>query len=181
MVFLSLTILVSMFSFEGGTRHLAYLSQDPGKTQHVVMMDWIAQPLCIFCLGTGKIAVAFLIVRLLNRASVWRRWSLYIASALTAVNTILMILFTFLQCEDPTALWNDEARAQTKCWKPSVQSNFSIYGASMHAAMDFFLALLPVTLVWGLKTDLRKRLALCGLLGCGSLYVSVKLHKWNAG
>lgn len=132
-------------------------------------MNWIAQPLAIFCLGAGKVAVALLIVRLLNRASVWRRWSLYVASGLTTINTILMIILTFVQCENPAALWDDKFKSRTKCWDPRVQSSFSIYGASMHAAMDFFLALLPVTLVWNLKTDLRKRIALCGLLGCGSL------------
>jgi hypothetical protein len=62
-----------------------------------------------------------------------------------------------------------EVKARTKCWNPKIQSSFSIYGASMHALVDFFLALLPITLVWGLKTDLRKRIALCVLLGCGSL------------
>lgn len=136
---------------------------------HAIKMNYVAQPLCIFCLGAGKIAVAFLIVRLLNRASLWRRWSLYLASGLTAINTVIMIILTFAQCEKPAALWDGDLRKKTKCWDPSIQSSFSIYGASLHAAMDFFLALLPVTLVWGLKTDLRKRIALCGLLGCGSL------------
>lgn len=91
-----------------------------------------------------------------------------------------MIILTFAQCEDPAALWDENVRAKTKCWDPVIQSSFSIYGASMHAAMDFFLALLPITLVWGLKTDLRKRVALCGLLGCGSLTgicASVKASK----
>jgi hypothetical protein len=148
---------------------MVYLHQDPTHTHSLLKLNWIAQPLAIFCLGSAKISVAFLITRLLNRTSVWRRWSLYITSALTAINTCLMIIFTFAQCEKPAALWDDELRPSVKCWDPSIQSNFSIYGASMHAAMDFFLALLPITLVWGLKTSLRKRLALCGLLGCGSM------------
>ncbi|KAF2267246.1 hypothetical protein CC78DRAFT_490743 [Lojkania enalia] len=168
-VFLPLTVLVSVFSFKGGTRHLAYLAASPTQMTYILKLNWIAQPLCIFCLGSGKIAVAFLIIRLLNRASVWRRWSLYIASAWTLINTILMIVFTFVQCENPEALWDNEVRARTKCWNPKTQSSFSIYGATVHAMMDFFLAAVPISLVWGLKTDLRKRIALCVLLGCGSL------------
>lgn len=169
MVFLPLTLLLSIFCFSGGTRHIAYLSEDPKHTEYLVKMNWIAQPLAICCLGTGKVAVAFLIVRLLNRTSVWRKWSLYTASALTVINTFVMILLTFIQCKNPAALWDEEVRSRTTCWDPRVQSSFSIYGASMHAVMDFFLAFLPVTLVWGLKMTLRKRIALCGLLGCGSL------------
>jgi hypothetical protein len=153
----------------GGTRHFVYLNEDPAHAEYLVKMNWIAQPLAIFCLGTGKVAVAFLIVRLLNRASVWRKWSLYLTSGLTVINTFFMILLTFIQCKNPAALWDNEIRSRTTCWDSRVQSSFSIYGASVHAAMDFFLALIPVTLVWGLKMTLRKRLALCGLLGCGSL------------
>jgi hypothetical protein len=160
---------MSIFSFSGGTRHLAYLSQDPAHMVYVVNMNWIAQPLAIFCLGSSKVAVAFLILRLLNRTSIWRRWSLYVAAALTSINTVIMMILTFAQCEKPAALWDPVVRSRTKCWDPEIQSSFSIYGASMHAVVDFFLAFLPITLVWGLKAELRKRIALCVLLACGSL------------
>ncbi|KAF2871552.1 hypothetical protein BDV95DRAFT_606986 [Massariosphaeria phaeospora] len=182
-VFLPLTIIVSLFSLSGGTRHLEYLLQDPAQTQYLVKLNWIAQPLAIFCLGSSKVAVAFLIVRLLNRASVWRRWSLYVASAWTVVNTVLMIVLTFVQCEDPAALWDGSVKAKTACWNPKVQSSFSTYGASMHALMDVFLAALPISLVWGLQTDMRKKLGLCTLLGCGSLTgicAAVKATKLSA-
>ncbi|KAL5397406.1 hypothetical protein PMIN06_003653 [Paraphaeosphaeria minitans] len=168
-IFLPLTVLVCMFSFDGGTRHLAYLIENPDHLVYVTKLNWIAQPLAIFCLGSGKIAIAFLILRLLNRASVFRKWSLYVAVAWTTINTVLMILFTFIQCENPAALWDQSLKETTKCWDPKVQSSFSIYGASVHALTDLYLATIPVTLVWGLKTDLKKRIALCALLGCGSL------------
>ena len=158
-----------IFSFEGGTRHLAYLAENPDLVERVTKLNWIAQPLCIFCLGSGKISISFLILRLLNRASVWRKWSLYVAIVWTAINTFLMILFTFIQCKDPAALWDEAVKERTECWDPTVQSSFSTYGAAVHALTDFYLAAIPVTLVWGLKTDLKKRLALCALLGCGSM------------
>ncbi|KAF2278355.1 uncharacterized protein EI97DRAFT_373146 [Westerdykella ornata] len=181
-VFIPLTVLVSMFSLTGGTRHLAYLSNDQARTNYILELNWIAQPFAILCLGLSKIAVGFLIIRLLNRSSVWRRWSLYFFSALTAINTILMIIFTFVQCKNPAALWDSEIKKTTECWDPKIQSSFSIYGASMHAVVDFFLALVPVTLVWRLKTDLRKRVALCALLGCGCLTgisAAIKTTKLN--
>ena len=136
---------------------------------YIVKLNWIAQPLAIFCLGSTKISVAFLIIRLLNRASVWRRWSLYVASAITTANTVIMIVLTFAQCENPAALWDSAVKGKTKCWNPSIQSSFSIYGASCHAVMDFFLAALPISLVWGLRTELRKKIGLCILLGCGCM------------
>lgn len=158
-----------MFCFNGGTRHLAYLIEDPEHMVYVTKLNWVAQPLAIFCLGSGKISIALLILRLLNRASVFRKWSLYVAIVWTGVNTFLMILFTFIQCKDAAALWDNRVKANTQCWDPSVQSSFSIYGAAVHSMTDFYLAVIPVTLVWNLQTDLKKRLALCALLGCGSM------------
>ncbi|KAF1965805.1 hypothetical protein BU23DRAFT_545415 [Bimuria novae-zelandiae CBS 107.79] len=168
-IFVPLTILVSMFSFDGGTRHLAYLSENSQHMIYFIKLNWIAQPLAIFCLGSGKVAIVFLILRLLNRTSVFRKWSLYLAVVWTAINTFLMILFTFIQCKDVSALWDESVKEKTECWDPSVQSSFSIYGAAVHSLTDFYLAAVPVTLVWGLQTDLKKRLALCALLGCGSI------------
>ncbi|KAF2009489.1 hypothetical protein BU24DRAFT_497104 [Aaosphaeria arxii CBS 175.79] len=167
--FVPVTVLLCILCVNGGTRHLAYLAADPDKLVWSIKMNWISQPFVIFCLGTGKVAVSFLIIRLLNRASIWRRYSLYFASALTVANTIIMIVLTFAQCSTPAALWDQELKERTKCWNPQVQSSFSIYGAAVHTAMDFFLAGLPITLVWGLQTDLRKKIALCALLGCGAL------------
>jgi hypothetical protein len=169
-VFVALTVLLSLFSFGGGTRHLVYLVQDPELTKNLLMKNWISQSLAILCLGLGKIAIALLILRLLDRVASWRRWSLHFVNAITLVNTVLMIVFNYVQCENPAALWDETVKARTKCWDPKVQSSFSMYGASMHAAVDFYLAILPATLVWGLKVDLRKKLALCALLGCGSMY-----------
>jgi hypothetical protein len=169
-VFVALTVLLSLFSFEGGTRHLVYLAQDPEHTKSLLMKNWVSQSLAILCLGLGKIAIALLILRLLDRVSPWRRWSLHFVNGLTLINTILMIVFNYIQCENPAALWDDSVKSRTKCWDPNVQSSFSTYGAATHAAVDFYLAILPATLVWGLKVDFRKKLALCALLGCGSMY-----------
>ena len=96
----------------------------------VVKINWIAQPFAIVSLTSGKVAITLLIIRLLHRTSTWRKWILYSISAWTVVNGILMSVFTFVQCEDPRALWDPIVKDRTKCWKPSVQSNFSIYGSS---------------------------------------------------
>jgi hypothetical protein len=140
--------LFSLFCFEGGTRHLAFLLQDPELTRNLLKKNYISQSLAILSLGLGKIAIALLILRLLDRVSPWRRWSLHFANGITLINTVLMILFTFIQCENPAALWDNDIKATTKCWDPSVQSSFSIYGAAMHALVDFYLAILPATLSW---------------------------------
>jgi hypothetical protein len=137
MPFVPLTVITCQLAFGGGTRHLPYLAmEDPKHLVYLVKMNWIAQPFGIFCLGMGKVAIALLIARLLDRAAFWRKWFLHGLSIWTVANTIVMIVLTFVQCEDVRALWQVELKAITKCWNPSVQSDFSIYGSSVSYLME---------------------------------------------
>jgi len=100
------------------------------KTIYVTKLNWIAQVFGITCLSLGKIAVALLIVRLLDRASRWRKWSLYITSILTGINGLCMVIINFSQCKNVDAIWNPVIKTTTECWNPTVQSNFALYCAS---------------------------------------------------
>ncbi|PSN75622.1 hypothetical protein BS50DRAFT_568219 [Corynespora cassiicola Philippines] len=168
--FVPLTVLTCQLVLSGGTRHLPYLAaEDPENLAHLIKTNWIAQPFGIFCLGMGKVAISLLLVRLLQRAAKWRKWFLHGLSIWTVLNTICMIVLTFVQCEDVRALWQQELKATVKCWDPSVQSNFSIYGSSAFSLVDFVLAFMPLTLIWGLQLDLKKKIGLAVLLCCGAL------------
>lgn len=166
--FVPLTVLTCILALGGGMRHLPYLAaENPAHLTYLVKINWVAQPFGIFCLGFGKVAIALLIVRLLDRASVWRKWFLHGLNVWTIINTIIMIVLTFAQCDNVEALWDMEVKARSKCWDPMVQSNFSIYGSSAFAFVDFVLAFLPVTLIWKLQLDVKKKVGLAILLGCG--------------
>lgn len=129
--FVPLTVLTCILALGGGMRHLPYLAaENPAHLTYLVKINWVAQPFGIFCLGFGKVAIALLIVRLLDRASVWRKWFLHGLNVWTIINTIIMIVLTFAQCDNVEALWDMEVKARSKCWDPMVQSNFSIYGSS---------------------------------------------------
>ncbi|KAF2265442.1 hypothetical protein CC78DRAFT_423481, partial [Lojkania enalia] len=170
-----LTVLTSLLALNGGTRHFYYLLQDPGKAMFVTKLNWLTQAFAVFCMSVGKIAIALLIIRLLDRASRWRKWFLYFSSAWLMINCLLMITINFAQCKDVRALWNPVIKATTRCWDPSIQENFALYAGSKYStmpfrintAMDFFLAILPVTIVWNLKLNTLKRIGLVVLLGCG--------------
>jgi hypothetical protein len=130
--FVPLTVLTSLMALGGGTWHLPYLAaSNPQHLEYLVKLKWISQPFGIFCLGAGKVAVSLLIVRLLDRTAHWKIWVLHGISVWTMLNTLIMIVLTFAQCKDVRALWNPVIKAKTTCWKPSVQGNFEIYGASV--------------------------------------------------
>ncbi|KAI1140005.1 hypothetical protein F5Y05DRAFT_376844 [Hypoxylon sp. FL0543] len=166
-LFACLTVIVGFIGANGGTRHVYYLREK--EVEYVLKLNYIAQPFGIVSVGTGKIAVGLTILRILGSTSKWRRRCLWALMIFTGVITVATAVFTFTQCRIPAALWQPSLRAAASCYDPSIQSNFSIFSASWNSAIDFLLALLPWSFIWGLHLSVRKRIGLTLLLGCGML------------
>ena len=66
------TSLLTYLGALGGCRHLYYLEKNPTHAIKAIRINWINQPFQIISLATGKISVAFLIMRIMGK-STWRR------------------------------------------------------------------------------------------------------------
>ncbi|KAI0910897.1 hypothetical protein F4823DRAFT_336321 [Ustulina deusta] len=165
-LFAVLTVLVGFLGSAGGTRHLYYLTKEAAK--HVTKLNWIAQPFGIIALGTGKLAVGFLLLRLIPPNTRWRRRMIWALMIITMIANSLSVILTFTQCRDPAALWDPDVRAVTQCWDPKVQSDFSTFTGSLNSAVDIIFSLIPITFIWKLHLSIRKRLGLVVLLSTGS-------------
>ncbi|KAI0836396.1 hypothetical protein F5Y06DRAFT_305367 [Hypoxylon sp. FL0890] len=164
------TVFIGLIGANGGARHIYYL--DESQAIYMTELNWVIQPFVIMALGTGKIAVCILILRLFGSTSKWRTRGIWFLMILTSILTILTVIFTFAQCKVATALWDPAIRAKTYCWDPVIQSNFSISTQSINCAVDFILAFLPVTFIWKLRLSLRKKIALVVLLS-GALFSGI--------
>ena len=125
----ALTITFSGFwtvlAANDGCRHLFYL--DPDQRKFALRLNWITQPFAIAALATGKISVAFLLLRIIA-SSVWRRGFLWFMMATNFLFCSLSVIFTFAQCRPVTGLWDPTVKA--KCWRPESQSSFSVFTGS---------------------------------------------------
>ncbi|CAI6243446.1 unnamed protein product [Periconia digitata] len=174
------TCITIDFSVKGGTRHLYYLLEDPANAVYVVKWNVIARPMGYFALSIGKISIGFLLLRVLERTSRWRRWSIHITNIITAVNCVGVLITDFSQCRNPEALWDPSVKSHTKCVDPAPLTKFAMYASSWNTGIDFYFALLAMHLVWGLKLlDWRKKIAVSLFLGCGlitGIVSSIKTH-----
>lgn len=118
-------ILWTVLAMNNGCRHSYYLS--PSELLSAMRLNWISQPFAITALATGKISVAFLILRIIGK-STWRRRLLYFCILSNSIFCSLAIIFTYVQCKPVEALWDPSVKA--KCWKPESQSNFSVFVGS---------------------------------------------------
>ena len=139
--------------------------------------------------ASGKTSVGFMVMRVTGPNTLWRKWFLYISVGLYIGISIVASTLVFVQCSPARALWDFSLAAMAKCWKPMIAANVIILqsgmeslstpppsvltltcGAAYGTFLDFALALLPITIVYNLKLNLRKRIGLCILLGLGVLY-----------
>lgn len=147
----------------GGGRHVYYLTTQ--QQLQAVKWSWISQPTAIFLFVPGKASIAMLTLRFMGRNTVWRRAILYWIIATIFIVNSLGVIFTFVQCDPPRAIWTPGL--QSHCWDPKVQEHYNFFVAAYNIASDVVLALLPATIISKLNLKPRKKIALCILLGLG--------------
>lgn len=125
MILIAAVILWTMLAVNKGCRHLYYLQ--PSEQVYAMRLEFIITPFAVMALGTGKISVAFLILRIMGQ-STWRRRLLYFSIISTFIFCGLAVIFTYIHCIPVQALWDPSVEA--KCWKPETQSDFNLFVGS---------------------------------------------------
>ncbi|RWA07280.1 hypothetical protein EKO27_g7834 [Xylaria grammica] len=174
-LFVITTVFVTYLASIGGARHVFYLS--PQQTISALRWSWISQPWGIFLFATGKASVASLTLRFVGPNSFWMKFVLYFIMVTIFIINSLGVIFTFVQCNPPRALWTPGLKAS--CWDPQVQTNFNYFLAAWNIAADIVLALLPATFISRLKLQRPRKISLCVLLGLGliaALFSGIKIH-----
>lgn len=159
------TAFVWAVSANGGYRHAYYL--DPEQLMYVTRLNWLSQPYDIVAQGTGKVAICFLLLRLFSAISRWRKGMIWVVLILNSINCILTIVFTYVRCDDPAALWDPAVREKTYCWDANLQNATMLTVQSINCSFDFILAIIPITFIWRLRFPLLKRVGLILSLGGG--------------
>ncbi|KAK4235972.1 hypothetical protein C8A03DRAFT_36159 [Achaetomium macrosporum] len=164
--FVALAVISTLIAESGGTRHFAYLTLE--EKQHQVKLQIVLEMFGIPCTAFGKVAVAFTILRIVKQSSTkWYAWSLWALIWLTAITTALDVLLVLFRCGDPTHLWDlvGQATGVFSCLDAQAVYDYNTFAAAFQAFADFFLALLPVHIIWGLQMPAGRKLALIALLG----------------
>ncbi|KAL8795389.1 MAG: hypothetical protein Q9195_002130 [Heterodermia aff. obscurata] len=138
--------IVTADVYHGGGRHYATLS--PVNQLLAVKLDWISQPFAIFTCGTGKISVAFLILRIMAKNK-YREWFLYVLIALLVIINAICVGFIFGQCSPARKLWDQSAPGT--CLDPSIQRDVAFFQSSFSTFTDFVLAIFPLIIIWNLQ------------------------------
>lgn len=131
--------IASVYVHMGGGRHSYYLGLD--QTAAAVRMISIGNIPGIISVAVPKLAVAVLLVRLLNPAR-YQKAILYFLSLSCVVIYVLCAVFLWVQCTPRAGLWNP-VKYKPKCWDLHVVVNYFFFAGGtsfFKTATAFFIA-----------------------------------------
>ena len=101
-------------------RHAYYLS--PANRVEALKLDWLSHAWAIASVTTGKISVAFMLLRISNDKR--HMWFLQTVNVMLLVLNIPLIIMTYVQCSPPAILWDPTIKGT--CWNPKIQGNYAL-------------------------------------------------------
>ena len=110
----------------GSTRHIMYISLT--DQLWILKVQNVSQPFGATAVCLAKASVASLLLRIMDKTTVWRRWYLYVSIALYVAMLIVADVLVFMQCNPPRALWNPQLiqEALATCPLVKVNTDFTI-------------------------------------------------------
>ncbi|KAI9157925.1 putative integral membrane protein [Paramyrothecium foliicola] len=164
-------ITVTLQVHYGVGRHAMYLTEE--NRVNAVYMIWLAVPFSPGSAAFGKVSIALLLMRLMNRNRFREALLWVLIFLLFAVNLVLIVI-TFAQCQPVTFLW-ERVRAQPPpgvCWEPTIQQNYGYFQGAFSAWSDAVLALFPIFIIWNVQVPMRVKLGICFLMSLGLVHRS---------
>lgn len=121
----------------------------------------------------SKLSIAIFLLRIVvTRTS---RWILYCTMFVNAATGITFFFAMLLQCLPVTYFWErmagpgHAAHGEGSCMPVDFIINVTFVYSALNILSDFTLALLPITIVWGLHMPFRMKLATVPLLSMGCI------------
>lgn len=150
----------------GVGRHAIYLSED--QRVNAVYMIWLSVPFSPGSAAFGKVSIALLLMRLMNRSR-WREIFLWVLIFFLFAMTLVLIIVTFSQCTPVSFLWNRVRVVPPlgACWEHTIQQDIGYLQGTFSAWSDLVLALFPILIIWHLQMPLKTKLAICFLMSWG--------------
>lgn len=167
----------------GYGRHAFTLSLHNLET--AILLNTVGFLFGILSFSIPKIAVACLLVRILNPSRLHKIFVFFLVGFVTLV-AVICIIILFTMCDPPESMWY--VTIPGKCKDVKILIDYAIFTggecrvileiacliltnehhAALSAFVDLYLAIYPVTVLWKLNMSTRKKLALSAALGLGA-------------
>ncbi|KAK1758857.1 hypothetical protein QBC47DRAFT_336342 [Echria macrotheca] len=144
-------------------RHLASLSQTEIINTHRLMA--VSSFLNLAAITTSKTSFCITLIRL--AFDIWQRRLIW--GAIITINIFMWMtaIFIFTSCSPIDKIWDSSVPGT--CVNRHMLLGFNVFSGAWSASMDFFLALFPWYLIWGLNMRRVEKLGVCIAMSLGIL------------
>ena len=154
-------------------RHIYCLPRE----QIPLVLKWsiISQIFNIIGIGLAKISVCLCVLRIIGRTRKHLATFLWVVIAFCAASHFTQVMLFLVQCRPMAAIWNP--RVPGKCFSPHITYLVGYIGFGLDAFTDLICAAIPIFILRGLQMNERTKVALCVLIGLGSLTAGCAIAK----
>ncbi|KAI7773404.1 hypothetical protein LA080_011059 [Diaporthe eres] len=128
----------------------------------------------VMSFGIPKLAVVAFLTHIMNPSRI-HRIVLWGMASLCVFNLFLCVVFHFAQCTPAASQW--DFSLERKCWSPWILIWWATWSGYFSAFLDLYLAVYPSIVLYKLQMNRKKKVALCGALGIGSISTIVAVYK----
>ncbi|KAK3331704.1 hypothetical protein B0T19DRAFT_85628 [Cercophora scortea] len=155
----------------GGGRHIMTLS--PEEQQSAIYFTVVSFVPGVLGFIVPKFACVILLAKLLNPGR-YHLWFMWAASIIYGILGIAMLAINFGQCTPAAAQWG---AVPGVCWDRKITVDYSLSLGIVSAIFDFYIAIYPTIVLFGLQLNWQKKLALASSLGFGYCAGCVTIYK----
>ncbi|KAJ5278958.1 hypothetical protein N7478_004330 [Penicillium angulare] len=143
-----------------------------------LLFTWITVFFFNMAIPIGKVAVAAFLIEMNKQGNPKIRRSLVAVAVINIVLNIPQVILQWFQCSPPSALW--DATRQDQC-NHTTSVHYTYFVGAVAALSDFYLAIIPVTMLAPLRIDRKLKWGLSFLMGCGVFAgVAAIVRTWAA-
>lgn len=141
------------------------------------MLKWsvISQICNVIGIGLAKISVCLCVLRILGRTRKHLATFIWVVIAFCAASHFAQVMLFLVQCRPMAAIWN--SRIHGKCFSPHITYLAGYIGFGLDAFTDLVCAAIPIFILHRLQMNVRTKVALCCLIGLGSLTAGCAISK----
>jgi len=158
---------------EGLGRHIWCLP--PEQLPQALKWSTIAQIWNIVGIGLAKISVCLCVLRIIDRTRNALAVFLWVVIAFVSASHLSQVILFIVQCRPMAAIWNPHIHG--KCFSSHITYLAGYIGFGLDAFTDFLCAGIPILILHNLRINQRTKLALCCLIGLGSLTAACAIAK----
>lgn len=126
-------------------------------------------------IGLAKISVCLCVLRIIGWTRKHLATFLWVVIAFCAASHFAQVMLFLVQCRPMAAIWNPHIHG--KCFSPHITYLAGYIGFGLDAFTDLVCAAIPIFVLRGLQINERTKVALCILIGLGSLTAGCAIAK----